>query len=143
MLNYYEAAPNCQLARSGAQSIPTGVTTVVTFDTETRDLFGMHHASVNTGRITIPTGLEGYYIFGCSGTWASNATGRRLMEIQRNGTAIFSNDGIATSSFSPRGEVTGGYPLAAGDYIEIYVHQSSGGDLNFTPSFFWAARISR
>jgi hypothetical protein len=142
--------PRCFVYNSANISIATsGTVQALTFDTELEDTGGMHSTSVNTSRITIPTGGNGWYRFGGCVRFAANATGYREVKIRANGATDLvvqrtQNHGGADTC---RVAVHGEYPLVATDYIELVVTQSSGGALNaeavvpYSPSFYaiWSA----
>jgi hypothetical protein len=125
-----------------ALSIPNNSTTLMTFNSERRDDASFHSTSVNTGRLTVPTGYAGWYKIQGDVDWASNATGLRTLAIRLNG-----GNWIAADSRTPiSGNVTqhsisGLYYLADGDYVEMLAFQNSGGALNinatnnFSPEF--------
>ena len=142
--------PRCFVYNSANISITTsGAVQALTFDTEYEDTGGMHSTSVNTSRITIPTGGSGWYRFGGCVRFAANATGYREVKIRANGSVDIviqrteNHGGTDTCRVALHGE----YPLAAGDYIELVVTQNSGGALNaeavtpYSPSFYavWSA----
>jgi len=115
------------------QSISNATDTAVTFNAEGFDTDAFHSTSTNTSRVTIPAGMGGYYLVTCGSLWASNATGRRQTFVLKNGA----NDVVAkagTIAGSSAG-IIGSYGsavvnLTAGDYIELFVQQSSGGSLD-------------
>lgn len=49
------------LTKSASQSIPITTYTAITWDTESFDTDAFHSTTTNTSRITIPSGLAGYY----------------------------------------------------------------------------------
>jgi len=124
--------PNARAFNSAVQSIPNTTSTVLTFDSESYDKgSGSHSTSVNTGRLTVPTSCGGVYYIGARVSWASNATGYRSLSLRVNGTTT-----IATISYPVRTDgfsdlcLSTNYSLAAGDYVEALVSQTSGGSLN-------------
>ena len=63
-------------------------------------------------------------------TWDVNATGRRFCELKLNGTKIFTSNGFSpNSTAAPSNMISVVLNLAAGDYVEYQVWQSSGGNL--------------
>lgn len=108
-------------------SISNATYTAITFATERFDTDAFHSTSSNTSRITIPTGKGGKYLFIGSTRWASGS-GDRYMKFYKNGVA---QDGTtrATSSTFMFNTTFYADSLAAGDYIEMYVYQSSGGSI--------------
>jgi hypothetical protein len=122
--------------KNATQSIANNTDTVITFaGTDTFDTNGYHDPAVNNTRFTIPSGKGGYYLV--TGNWgfASNATGNRECYFNLNGSFGFNGGGI---SAQPTSATVGTYSaivnLSVGDYIEMYVNQTSGGALNANTS---------
>lgn len=141
--NFYEILAGCDLTRATGLSSTTGVDTAIDFDTETRDPLGMHSNATNPTRIIIPGGMGGTWMFWLHGTWAGNATGRRLVTCTLNGGAT-----VLGGQSIPAVNVSGiHHPalafgvLVPGDYVEWKQYQDSGGALVFTPTNMRARRI--
>jgi hypothetical protein len=122
--------------KNATQSIANNTDTVITFaGTDTFDTNGYHDPAVNNTRFTIPSGKGGYYLV--TGNWgfASNATGNRECYFNLNGSFGFNGGGIPAQ---PTSATVGTYSaivnLSVGDYIEMYVNQTSGGALNANTS---------
>jgi hypothetical protein len=135
VLNFLLNPPGCQVRRTTVQSIPNTTPTAVSFDAEDLDNDTMHDPASNPTRITCNT--PGRYlisgIYGCD----PNATGQRELRIVKNATGtsisgarvITKPDGtIGSVVVSPTMEVS----LVAGDFLEMYIVQTSGGALNTT-----------
>ena len=121
----------CRVYNSAAQSIPNTTLTAITFDSERFDVGGCHSTSSNTSRITVPTNHGGKWVIGGSVEFASNVTGYRQCEIRLNGTTIIASQMAgAINGTVTRLSVAAEYALAAGDYVELMVAQTSGGALN-------------
>lgn len=103
-----------------------GATTVLVLDTERWDSDAFHDTVTNNSRFTIPTGLGGYYMMGYNIRWDSNTTGARFAGFRLNGTTFISSDQQIGSAQAYQSGVTY-YLLAAGDYVEVCVVNSSGG----------------
>jgi len=144
--------PGCRLTNSASQALPASTITFLTFDTERFDTDNMHSPTVNTGRITIQT--AGVYMVGC-GMEITPGTGctRLICGIRLNrglaGADVMRNDWQLTTG--AYGGVTmnpvGLWKFNAGDYIEVYTYQASGGagtvnasggaqGITYTPEFF-------
>lgn len=139
--------PMCRVYNSSATSIANSTATALTFDSERFDVGAMHSTSSNTGRITIPTGCGGIYSIGAHVQWASNATGARAVWLRINGTTIIAVDERSPfSGATITQSIVTEYKLAAADYLEVVVQQTSGGSLNlnnasaYSPEF-WASWI--
>lgn len=118
--------------------IGSGSRVALTFNSERYDSGGLHSA----GRLTAP--VAGVYTIGACVQFAANATGKRQLELQLNGSTLIEIDGRAAIG---GGEPTichvgTDYQLAAGDYVEVTVVQTSGGALNieaataYSPEFW-------
>lgn len=127
-------APCCRVYNSANISIATsGSPQALTFDSERYDVGGCHSTSVNTGRITVPSGAGGKWRFGASIEFASNATGYRQVFIRLNGgSALAAVQVPAVSGVATQLNVSGEYSLSAADYLEVVVTQTSGAALNVT-----------
>jgi hypothetical protein len=141
----------CRVYNSAAISIANFTTTytALTFNTERRDVQGCHSTSVNTGRITVPTGWGGLWSIGACVSWAANATGWRAVALRLNGATIIAMQAgtNAGSGIETIQTVNTEYPLSAADYVEVIVGQTSGGNLNVAASAnyspeFWARWLS-
>ena len=127
-----ESLHGCRIYNSTTQSIGNSADTLATFDSEEFDTDGYHSTASNTSRITIPAGLGGYYHVGFIVLWADNATGLRIGRILKTGASVrasqvttFPNAGGNTPHISYETIIS----LAAGDYVEVNLFQTSGGSL--------------
>jgi len=128
----YPNAHGCYLRQSaaGGTAIANNTNTAILFDTENFDTDAFHSTSTNTSRITIPSGLAGKYLVTWQGNWASNATGRRSINLYGNGVAIrYSPEVNGTSTSFPGNQGSVVLDLAVGDYLELFAVQTSGGSL--------------
>lgn len=134
--------PRCRVSNSAAISHTTsGTAQVLTFDTELLDSGGMHSTSVNTGRITVPTGGGGMYVISATASFAANATGFRSLQIRVNGVTTIAQQMpmcVTTAATQTHVNVSTMYPLAAGDYLEVLANQNSGGALNINANSDWS-----
>lgn len=111
------------------QSIPSSASAnIVTFDTVDFDTASMWDAGSPT-RLTCSQ--AGLYLISGHGSFVGNGTGDRSCGILENGGGeLARNAARAPASFSWSGNPVGIADLAVGDYIELYVAQNSGGNLN-------------
>lgn len=137
----------CYIRSSSDQAIANTTVTALTFGSEVEDLLGMHSTSVNTSRITIPTGYGGMWMLTVVAIWAGGGTGSRQFGFMTNG-AIQAGRSIPALANGHRSALTlGPFRLAAGDYVEAYGYQDSGGSVNVigsssgVPTDFIAARV--
>ena len=117
----------CRLTKSADQTISNATFTAISFNGEDFDTDGFHDNVTNNTRITIPSGKGGKYLFTVSGYFADNATGTRTTALYKNGSlipkarCIWRREGLAISAV---------LSLVATDYIELFVYQDSGGNLD-------------
>ena len=128
--------------------IADSVFTDLTFDTTNTESGGdIHDPAFNSGRLTAP--ISGQYVVGASALFLTNAVGRRIIRIQKNGSVIIVRDDKQTVT-SGSGNTGVGVAtlvnLAAGDYITAQVFQDSGttlsvlGTAQYSPQI-WMARV--
>jgi hypothetical protein len=126
--------PRVRAFRNSNLSVATATPTAVTMPSEDVDSDAFHSTSVNTSRLTIPAGMAGTYIVVGNAVFAANATGHRQAYILKNGAA--GNDegqgSPAVSGNVTRLSVSMMLELAGGDYVELWVNQTSGAALNIT-----------
>lgn len=124
--------PRATVYNSAAQSLANDTITAITFDSETLDVGAMHSTSSNTSRVTVPANGAGLYLIFGSVRYASNATGQRQARLKKNGTTDLALDTLtvvaATSIAAAHARAI--VDLAAGDYVELYGYQNSGGALD-------------
>jgi len=130
--------PACSVYHNTTQTKTTGTSlSALSANSENYDNDSMHSTVTNNSRITIQT--AGRYEVGVVLSWAASATGNRALAFTVNGTTDYVVDirtGTASNSTAISGSRT--LVLAAGDYVEPSVWQSSGGDLNATLSEMYA-----
>jgi hypothetical protein len=129
----YQATPQAALTSS--------VTTVITWDT----LWWQNDPTVwaSGSRLTVNT--PGRYLIVANLRWTSNSTGYRFIDIRKN--AGGSGSGGSAVSTDVRPAVNGNATthsasvilpgLVAGDYLELFGFQSSGGGLQFNTGSLW------
>jgi hypothetical protein len=120
----------CSLTKSGNQTISNAANNPLTWDTEQFDTDSFHSTATNTDRITIPSGKGGYYLFTAAVRFNTNGTGRRYIELYKNGggtpEAVMEtepgqyNHNILAVVVS----------AVATDYFTLDAYQSSGGNLD-------------
>jgi hypothetical protein len=116
--------------KANGQSIGNATATAITFDTENFDVGGYHDNATNNTRLTVPTGKGGYYTVNGSMGFQGNATGIRAVFLYKNGTLLNLPGTIFSGTTSDvRCPYSYTLPLAAGDYVEVFGFQTSGGSL--------------
>lgn len=122
--------PAASVERTTTQSIGTGSATAVSFGAEIFD-HGNCWVIGSPTRLTAP--IAGVYTVTAAVEFAQNATGNRQVHIYTNGsehsrvTVPSVGSGLAT-----RVSHSAIVELAAGGYVECFVFQDSGGNLNIT-----------
>lgn len=136
--------PHCRVRNSANIShTSSGSYQALTFDSERVDVGAMHNTVSNTGRLTVPTGGDGFYAIGGQIEFASNATGRRGIQIRLNGSTVIAREETGNLGANDHAvTVATVYQLAAADYVELMGYQASGGALNmlatsaYSPEFY-------
>lgn len=106
--------------------IVTSTLTALTFDSERFDTDSYHESVTHPTRLTAPA--TGYYLIGASILWDSNTTGVRILDVRINGTTRIADTSIQATGGSPAQSIATLYALTSGDYVEIMVFQTSGGN---------------
>lgn len=131
------AVPTVQVYKTaaGGQSLTTATYAPVTFESEAWDNRSMHSTVSNTSRLVAP--VAGKYRVSATITFTANTSGARAINFRVNGSTTqrygtisvpASTGGLATQ-LSTSTELD----LAAGDYVEVWAYQNSGGDLTLPP----------
>ena len=119
-------------ALSTNQSIANSTVTAVTWNAESYDTANMHSTTTNPTRITIPN--PGTYAISANLWWSASAAGYRQIWLYKNGSSLGlygQAPGVgAATSMSLYDEL----PFVAGDYVEVWVEQSSGAALTINAS---------
>jgi len=133
------------VTKSISQSVANATNATLTWNVESFDTNGFHDNSTNNTRMTIPTGYGGTYYWSTTVGWGTSAAaGNKTIQIRKNAATIFYNEypDNAKVDFI---NLSGILNLAAADYLEVMVRQSSGGavnvhgdDYNATPSSFFS-----
>jgi hypothetical protein len=131
---------------SGSQSIGDSADKTVLWDSEVFDSDGFHSTASNTHRITIPSGLDGTYLFTTQIAFAADSGGWRSVWMEDSGGTIRASVVQIAASGSQRHEaqVTMVYTIAAGDWIAVHCTQTSGSTLTldvFSRIHFGAVRL--
>jgi len=116
-----------------AQTLSNNTDTMLLWTSELYDTDAFHNTSTNTSRITIPTGLGGYYQFRWSIMFGANTSGNRRLRLVKNGSVY--DSGTVLTVGAPNGGLCGFagssvVSTVAGDYWEIQAFQDCGGNLN-------------
>ncbi|NUR03274.1 MAG: hypothetical protein HOY79_44205 [Streptomyces sp.] len=123
--------------QSAAQSIPNGSVTAIGIDTTTIDTYGGHSNTTNNSRYTVQSGAGGWYQITAALGFAANAAGARALEIHKNGAVIklgYAGTDDSRTDIAAALQATAIVQLAAGDYVEGFAYQTSGGALATNPA---------
>lgn len=136
--------PMARVYNSASLSVATATWTYLTFNSERYDVGGGHSTSVNTDRLTVPSGGGGVYHIGGTISFAANATGIRAIGIWLNGTTLIASHDVTSVTATNQDLAIGcDYKLAAAEYVTLGAYQTSGGLLNvsasgnYSPEFHW------
>jgi hypothetical protein len=133
-LNYTE------LQRNTDQTAATATATYASFNNEVSNVWGVF-SSGNPTRLTVPTGQGGLWQFTVR-FWANESlTGQVQMGARKNGSDFLFVDDRYMSGSTMQNTLTFSVSLAAGDYLEFYYYQASGGDKTFQIPLATAVRL--
>jgi len=124
----------------------SGSWTTINFDTEDFDDDGMHNNSTNKSRLTAQR--DGDYIFNAYIPWAANGSGIRWVKIKKYLNAGGSEDyavvNVVPVSSSDLSEmcISATVNMAANDYVQIEVMQTSGGSLSIASTIVLTSYVT-
>ena len=127
------AFSGCSVTQTSAQTLTTSVDTVITFNAETFDTDSYHSTVTNTGRITIPSGKNGFYRFYFTIGLLAQSNGRRMCSLRKNGSSVLftvETSELGQNFVQPTLTSTGTVELVATDYLECVYYQDSGSSIN-------------
>ena len=139
---WFSEPPQCSVYNSSVQSVPDATITAMLCGSESLDNNGMHSTTSNTSRITAVA--AGRYTFTGTASFAANATGMRRLTFRLNGTTEYDLVQVVATSVLSNVILSASrtFTLAANEYMEMTVYQSSGGALNVTALAFEAILVS-
>jgi len=121
----------CSVYNNAVQSIGSASHTALTFNAEEWDADALHSTGANTSRITIPTGGAGVWWVHLNAMWAPNATGQRIARFYKNGAAVGPVAYVVgAATYEMAHNLVGLITVADADYLEAFVYQNSGGNLD-------------
>lgn len=107
----------------------TATATAVTWSAAVDDYQGFRVPAA-TSRVYAPS--NGTMRLSGAVVWATNSTGVRVLDVRKNGGGILRNldarTGFATNDCAQ--SFSADIPVVAGDYLEVFGTQNSGGGLN-------------
>ncbi len=113
-------------------TMSNAVQTYIPFNTNLEDSSSFHSTTVNTTRLTVPSGKAGIYLITACIRWSANPAGDRTLVLQVNrGTVIAVQTVPTVTSGANTDQFITAPPtrLAVGDFVEAYGNQSSGATL--------------
>lgn len=132
-LNWLKNPNRCAAFHSTTQNIDDSTWTAIAFDSETFDVGALHSTVSNTSRFTVPSGGDGGYLLMAQASFAAASGGYRAVRFLKGLGATDIGGGVTESSPGTAAEamVTTSLlvELVAGDVVEAYAFQSSGGSL--------------
>ena len=138
--------PRCRANMTGSQNITDSTQTAVQFGgIDSFDVGAMHDPASNNTRLTVPSGGGGVYMFGVDNIgWQANNNGVRDLGLRVNGLTTVAFQRVPatqnTNTFPP--SMVSFYALAATDYVEAMVTQTSGGTISVSTASLWACWIA-
>jgi hypothetical protein len=130
--------------RAANQSISNNTDTEISFDTEDFDIGGWYSSGTD---VIAPAGAfpdgvtELLGVFRGRASFASNSTGKRRIQIHRNGTWFASMEVSANDSGDTDFSVVDFSIFQEGDVFTLVVRQTSGGALNVTEANLAVVRL--
>ena len=137
-VNHLGQADRCVMVTDTANtSVNTATWQQLTWATEEYDTGLFHSTTTNTSRMTVPTGFGGVYNVTASVTWTASSGSALFLQVRKNGAAStapslvasMTNFGSLFANGDPVIQLNGQLRLVAGDYLELYTAQNSGGAL--------------
>jgi hypothetical protein len=148
---WYEIARSCGvqppgavISRSTDQSVNNNSTTAIQFTSEDLDNGAFCDLGAQATRITIPTGLDGWYQACGRVQGPTGNAGVHVLSIHKNGSEVWrSHSGQDFPQDSDMGYSHISIPVscAAADYLELKVFHLAGSAQNFNPAEFSARLI--
>lgn len=114
---------------AAAQSIPNATSTVINFGTKLTDT----DSAVTTGaawKFTAPGGKSGLYSVSATGTLNAAAAGDVILMLMKNGVEFFRFQRVPGAAHLLGLSGTCVLQLDAGDYVQVFIFQNSGGALS-------------
>jgi len=135
-VDFLLSPPTCKVYKTANQSIPDSAYSCLTWNAELFDTDTMHSNTSSNSRVTFTT--AGIYQVTLTCLWANNAVGFRYHTIEKNGTTTYNSGTNIIEPFviGALGATHAGAninflsPFNAGDYIQVFVYQNSGGAVN-------------
>lgn len=148
-ITYEDARPHCHAYDSAGNIVlNTGVVKVILLASELHDsTAGMHSTSSNTSRLVAP--IDGLYRFSAQVIMPTATYTVGLLNVRQNANASSTGGTSLSNTYFVRAAGQSGNPsvnseivrqLAAGDYLEMFVSQTSGADRTTLVTSAWFTR---
>lgn len=124
--------PRCRAHATVLTTIATSNLTAVGWLGESYDTDTIHDNSTNPSRFTIPAAMGGLWHFEATLSWEPGS-GTVQASFQVNATGNYWGLQKLDSqdvSNGPANGISADIPVAAGDYVQVFVYQTSGGDVD-------------
>lgn len=131
--NWLHLHHGARLWKSANQTVPSGNNDVITWNSEVYDTDLLHDTATNNSRITIPSGLDGFWQLTVKINTDADAANHNPMAIRFRKNAAGSGAGgtlLDVQTFSGHTNAGGvalvaTYQLVAGDYLEAFFNSTS------------------
>lgn len=130
--------------RNASTTLSNDTWTTITFGNEDWDTNGLHSTVTNTGRLTIPSGFDGIWLFTMMLDFDTNTSGSRGVRLVTNGSTLNYGPMVpaATTTLRTRVSHTLMLDASAGDYFTVEGYQNRGGTLDVVAGKFQAVWIA-
>jgi hypothetical protein len=129
---------SCRVYNNTGGSLTTEIT--MAYDAEQFDTDSFHDNATNNSRLTIPAGLGGLYLIGCS--VATGNTNNTEIRFRLNGTTVIGGGSGQGAGGASNTSTTTIYSLSAGDYIETLVESSTNTFVAGVATNFWLTKLA-
>lgn len=129
-INLFSDAPSCRVFNNATQSVGSGATVTLGFNSERFDNNAMHDTAVNNSRITI--NVPGVYVVTAHVRYDAEPTGDLVLAaafLIINGTTVIANHdvgGINSAVIGAIFSVSTIYKFAAAEFIQVQTTQTNG-----------------
>jgi hypothetical protein len=152
-LNFLLAPPRCYAYKTASGALASATWDEINFGAEAYDSHAAHDNSTNNSRLVAPE--SGLYTIKAHLTFATDSAGIRGLDIRKNAAGVQTAGTDLDFRILPGNGTTQtrigasvDAQLTAGDYVEVFAYQNTGGALNVEGnniadtylSFRWTAR---
>jgi len=118
---------------SANQSIAPATNTPIALDVNIYNIGGVHSATVNNTRFTIPSGSDGLWTYKAAVMFGTAATAgaQYIVQIWKNGASVVAQTtGLLSSTVQVSPNLSCDVETVTGDYYELYVRHSNATNLD-------------